>query len=230
MIKTFIFFDIETTGLIQGNEFPKITEFSFVAVTRDNISLVQNEVPRVLQTLTVPINPNRLIPHKVETLTDLNNKCLQNVSLFDHNIYNLITSFLDTLMKPICFVAHNGKAFDYPILMSELKCIDKYLAEDILCVDTLHLFKDYFTKGNHNQEADVLILDEHGKNININQKPCNFKLITIYEHLLKEPVTNSHDAQSDCINMLKCASCIKEYFVEWCDSNAEPLLKMKKNT
>ncbi|XP_014601303.1 PREDICTED: three prime repair exonuclease 2 isoform X1 [Polistes canadensis] len=230
MIQTFIFFDIETTGFIQRNEFPKITEFSFVAVTRDNICLVKNEVPRVLQTLTVPINPNRFIPHKIEILTDLNNKCLQNVSLFDHNIYNLITSFLDTLMKPICFVAHNGKEFDYPILLSELEYIDKYLAEDILCADTLHLFKDYFTKCSHNQEeVDISMVEKHMENININQKPPNFKLITIYEHLLKVPVTKNHDSHSDCINMLKCVSCIKEYFVEWCDSNAEPLFKMKKN-
>ncbi|KAI4497867.1 hypothetical protein M0802_006983 [Mischocyttarus mexicanus] len=229
MIKTFIFFDIETTGFIQRNEFPKITEFSFVAVTRDNICLVKNKIPRVLQTLTVPINPNRLIPHNVETLTDLNNKCLQSVPLFDHKIHNLITSFLDTLMKPICFVAHNGKAFDFPILLFELKCIDKDLPEDILCADTLHLFKDYFKKDNNNQEIDISMMKDRMENINLNQKPSNFKLITIYEHLLKVPPENNHDAQSDCINMLKCASCIKEYFVEWCDSNAEPLLKMKKN-
>lgn len=126
-------------------------------------------------------------------------------------------------------MAHNGKKFDYPILLSELKNIDKYLAEDILCADTYHLFKDYFTKGSHNQEVDISMVGKHVENISINQKPPNFKLITIYEHLLKVPVTNSHDAQSDCINMLKCVSCIKEYFVEWCDSNAEPLLKMKIN-
>lgn len=69
MIKTFIFFDIETTGLIKSNEMPKITEFSFVAVTRDNICLNKNKIPRVLQTLTVPVNPNIPIPQHVEILT-----------------------------------------------------------------------------------------------------------------------------------------------------------------
>lgn len=37
----------------------------------------------------------------------------------------MINSFLDTLMKPICFVAHNGNKFDYPIFLWELKCLDK---------------------------------------------------------------------------------------------------------
>ncbi|XP_043671864.1 three prime repair exonuclease 2 isoform X1 [Vespula pensylvanica] len=227
MIKTFVFFDIETTGLIEGNKMPRITEFSFVAVTRDNICLDKNKIPRVLQTLTVPVNPNKPIPQYVEILTKLNNESLQNVSSFDHKIYNMINSFLDTLMKPICFVAHNGNKFDYPIFLWELKCLDKDLAEDILCADTLLLFKDYFTNVNYMQDTEILNMEKHVEKVNILQKPNNFKLITIYEHLLKTPAKNNHVAQDDCINMLHCANHIAKYFIEWCDKNALPLCKMK---
>ncbi|KAK2575428.1 hypothetical protein KPH14_008337 [Odynerus spinipes] len=245
---------------------PRIIELSFVAVTRDNICLEKNEIPRVLQTLTVPVNPNTTIPLEVENLTELKNECLQNVSSFNDKIYNLINNFLDTLMVPICFVAHNGYRFDYPIFLWELKCLHKDLASSILCVDTLSLFKDFFMNtdktiiqdskainilnspiSSKNENLETSLVEEETRkdqtkqrefNIEVlsnrkenhtYQRPINFKLTTIYEHLLNVPAEKAHTAQGDCINMLRCANHIGEFFLEWCDHHAVPLIEKRKN-
>lgn len=70
-------------------------------------------------------------------------------------------------------------------------------------------------------------MEKHPEEVNILRKPNNFKLITIYEHLLKVPAKNNHIAQGDCINMLHCANHIAEYFLKWCDKNALPLYRIK---
>lgn len=46
---------------------------------------------------------------------------------FESGVYELIKLFLHRLTPPICFVAHNGDAFDYPILLSELNCNNKVI-------------------------------------------------------------------------------------------------------
>lgn len=56
-IETFIFFDIEATGLL-GCDPPKITELAFVACSRENLlEATKNEIPRVTSKLLMPVNP-----------------------------------------------------------------------------------------------------------------------------------------------------------------------------
>lgn len=62
-INTFVFFDIETTG-IPGHESPptKITELAFIACSRQHLlATVKNELPRVLQKILLPIQPLKCI-------------------------------------------------------------------------------------------------------------------------------------------------------------------------
>lgn len=44
--------------------------------------------------------------------------------------------------KPICFVAHNGNRFDFPILRTEIEKTGNCLPDDILCVDSLVAFRN----------------------------------------------------------------------------------------
>lgn len=247
MIQTFVFFDIETTGLIKKGKMPKIIELSFVAVTRDNICPGKKEVPRVLQTLTVPLNPNMTISGEIENLTEFKNECLRNASLFNDKIFSLINNFLDTLMIPICFVAHNGYRFDYPIFLWELQCLNKDLDWNILCVDTLPFFKEFFQNNNKSVIKNSKTLNtsnssvdskDESLNTSLSEKeththqtvekergPKNFKLGTIHDHLLNIPPEKVHTAQGDCINMLRCVNYLGEYFLKWCGHNAKPLIE-----
>lgn len=69
-IQTFIFFDLETTGLIQEKIMPRITEIALVAVTRASIcNSNKASLPRVLHKLILPINPQKIIPPNVEYMT-----------------------------------------------------------------------------------------------------------------------------------------------------------------
>lgn len=69
-IQTFIFFDLETTGLIQEKIMPRITEIALIAVARESIcNSNKSSLPRVLHKLVLPINPQKIIPAKVECIT-----------------------------------------------------------------------------------------------------------------------------------------------------------------
>ncbi|XP_076170456.1 uncharacterized protein LOC143148229 [Ptiloglossa arizonensis] len=159
MIQTFIFFDLETTGLIGKSIMPKITELSLIAVSRSTICNTMKSLPRVLHKLVLPIHPCRQIPKHIKMLTDLSDENLEDVQSFNCKTYDLVVNFIDRLKAPICFVAYNGNNFDYPIFLSELKNINKVLREDILSIDMLHLIKDFFAikKNSKGQASDAQV-------------------------------------------------------------------------
>lgn len=147
-IQTFIFFDLETTGLISGNQIPRITEIALVAVARKSIKSNDSKtsLPRVLHKLVLPINPQKVIPANVQHMTKLYNDEMMLLQPFECEVYELIMCFLQRLIPPICFVAHNGNRFDYPIFLQELERINKTFDNKILCIDTWKMFQDYFKK------------------------------------------------------------------------------------
>ncbi|KAG5307689.1 TREX2 exonuclease, partial [Acromyrmex insinuator] len=148
-IQTFVFFDLETTGLIQENVMPRITEIALVAVSTESIrNGNKNCLPRVLHKLVLPVNPQKVIPVQVQHMTKLYNEDMQVLQPFKSELYELIIYFLQRLTPPICFAAHNGNKFDYPIFLEELKRINKILSDEILCIDTWKMFDDFFKKRN----------------------------------------------------------------------------------
>ncbi|XP_046734844.1 three prime repair exonuclease 2 [Diprion similis] len=151
-IQTFVFFDLETTGLIHGSSMPKITEISLVATSRDSLFSRDHRLPRVLHKLLIPVQPMRLIPLIVSEKTGLYNDLLEHEKPFDHHTFDLLNSFISRLHPPMCFVAHNGKRFDYPIILSELNRIGRTLPENILCIDSLDAFRHFFRHG-HSDES-----------------------------------------------------------------------------
>jgi len=52
---------------------------------------------------------------------------MQVLQPFKSELYELIIYFLQRLTPPICFAAHNGNKFDYPIFLEELKHINKVI-------------------------------------------------------------------------------------------------------
>ena len=163
-IQTFVFFDIEATGLKSTTPKPRITEMSFVAINakdfvwtgttlrkfsenqscssmsiQRSIELIQ---PRVINKLTVCINPLKMIMPNVSDLTGLDNYNLESTKPFSKETAELITQFLTVLPQPVCLVAHNGIMYDYPLLNAEISrldlgnsCLDTL--NNILCVDSL---------------------------------------------------------------------------------------------
>lgn len=150
-METFVFIDLETTGLINKNApMPKITEMAMVAVSRRSLLECNGTEPRVKYKLVLPINPKFTISSTVENITGLSNKNLQQFNSFTPTTVSLLNNFLMELKTPICLVAHNGNRFDYPILLSELRQVSKQrFSDNIYAVDSLLFFKYYFEKQNN---------------------------------------------------------------------------------
>ncbi|XP_018574679.1 three-prime repair exonuclease 1 isoform X2 [Anoplophora glabripennis] len=148
-IKTFVFLDIETTGLPRmENNKTKITELCMVAVEASHIQL--GVFPRVQNKLNVCFNPWKLISTESEKMTGLSNPILEHQSKFSSDTINTINCFLNHNQKPLCFVAHNGTYFDYPILQREVEKSGNSLIDDIVCIDSLHMFRQL-----HYEEENV---------------------------------------------------------------------------
>lgn len=140
-IETFVFFDIETTGLPwQEKNQTKIIEISFVAVQRqDIVGCHIGSIPKV-EKLTFILNPQRSINRTVSAMTGLKSASVKNAPTFKEK-FESINTFLKKLTQPTCLVAHNGNLFDFKILLAECNDICMSLPRDLLCIDSLVAFR-----------------------------------------------------------------------------------------
>ncbi|KAJ8954612.1 hypothetical protein NQ318_003146 [Aromia moschata] len=153
-IRTFIFLDIETTGLpFDENNTTKITELCLVAVQATHIRL--GVFPRVQNKLNFCFNPWKLISAEAEKITGLSNSLLEHQSKFSADTVESINSFLNLNRKPICLVAHNADNFDYPILRAVINKTGKSLIDGILCVDSIKGFRELYFQECNTEESEV---------------------------------------------------------------------------
>ena len=172
-IKTFVYFDLEATGLKSSGR-PRVCEISFIAVdTSDVLDLHEpllnsisdktNEVetcsPRIVNKLTLCVYPMATIVPLVSSMTGLNNYNLTGQSKFDKNIGNLLNTFLSCLPSPVCLVAHNGSQYDFPLLKAEMEKAGTMLGSEILCVDS-YLGIRSILKNNQQIESELKAVAE----------------------------------------------------------------------
>ncbi|VEN45237.1 unnamed protein product [Callosobruchus maculatus] len=140
-IKTFIFFDTETTGLpCYENNKTRIIELSLVAVQSNHLKLGVH--PRVQNKLSLCFNPWKLISAEAEKMTGLSNFKLEEQQKFSEATVKMINTFIEHNIPPVCLVAHNGNRFDFPILRKEINNANVPLVEDVYCIDSLTMFRD----------------------------------------------------------------------------------------
>ncbi|XP_058985860.1 three prime repair exonuclease 2-like isoform X2 [Musca domestica] len=142
IIKTIAVIDLETNGLPwqQGNTCA-ITELSIYAFAAtclsghkeesllreldDDLQIVEKiqppMLPRVLHKITLMINPNKEIHPEAAKISE-------------------------RLPAPVCFVAHNGWSFDYPVIRYVLQTIDKSMPSSIFCIDSFKAFREFDEK------------------------------------------------------------------------------------
>lgn len=136
-VKTVVFFDTETNCLDK----PRITEICLMSVQREEL-LTTVGTPRVVNKVTLCINPQRCMDSEACKITGLYNDSLENQSPFDVTVAETLINFLSRLPPPVCLLAHNGNKFDFPLLLKELGEAGKGLSPEILCADSLIAFKD----------------------------------------------------------------------------------------
>ncbi|XP_063387789.1 uncharacterized protein LOC134673721 [Cydia fagiglandana] len=175
-IATYVFFDLETTGLphLEKNR-TKIIELCFVATSRKEIEKCgYGEIPAVSK-ITLVFNPQRPMQSKVVELTGFTNKLLEHAPTFKQKTKSLV-AFLEELEKPVCLVAHNGNIFDYKLLLTEFNEAGETLPRDLLCVDSIIGFRkllkgttiDYKTLEAMPQGVEELITDDEDEWPDIN--------------------------------------------------------------
>lgn len=59
------------------------------------------------------------------------------------------------------------------------------------------------------------------------ERPDNLKLATIYKYMFGKNFPQQHSAEADCLAMIYCVTNIVDFFLEWSDNNAIPLVSCK---
>jgi DNA polymerase III epsilon subunit-like protein len=162
-IKTLVYFDLEATGLKSSGR-PRISELSFVAIDAQEINIVNKKLsekvknitchedvllletllPRVLNKLTICVYPMATIMPEVSSITGLDNYNLTGQDKFEKSTGDLLNAFLSRLPFPVCLVAHNGNAYDFPLLRAELVKAGVEFGPNIFCVDSYVGIKEIF--------------------------------------------------------------------------------------
>ncbi|VUZ57708.1 unnamed protein product [Hymenolepis diminuta] len=218
---TFVFFDTETTGLLREDFHPRITELSMVAVNRVDL-LNGVKTPRVQNKISLCFNPLSEFHPVAAKISGLNIRNLQTLELF-----------IRRLNPPICIIAQNGYRFDFPLLQAELLRV-KYHSFDFLdckenpvyCSDSLDLFKEFDDKlipqntdESIDRSADESLIEKfpHGR----------FSLSALSQRVFGSIHVNAHNAEADCIAVIKLIQVLGDSALSWLDSNYRKLSDIK---
>ncbi|XP_075042172.1 three prime repair exonuclease 2-like [Mixophyes fleayi] len=147
LVKTFIFLDLEGTGLTEYN--PKITELALVAVHESSLknpdrdASGQLQLPRVQDKICLCVNPDKALTESALKLTNLSCEKLSGCEKpkFDSSLFTIINEFITRQAQPVCLVAHNGFHYDFPLLKTELLKIQRDLSSSILCLDSIQALR-----------------------------------------------------------------------------------------
>ncbi|XP_059061280.1 three-prime repair exonuclease 1-like [Achroia grisella] len=206
-IKTFVFVDLETTGLPREElNKTKITEISMVAVLKEHIlDTRKGSMPRVQNKLTLCLNPGRMVSMISTEITKLSNDLLEYQPYFDNEVYNILNKFLNILPKPVCMVAHNGYNFDFPIIKNHLDKLRVQFSDELYCADTFHFFYDMdnplVDANSLNSDTINTSVCENLQNLNTEddnerKKTCN----NMSQEVLSEPNGINAGCSSDYVN------------------------------
>jgi len=195
---TFIFLDLETTGLRKPVE---ITELSLIAVERAHVinSSKTKMVPRLLDKLTTCVRPTKEIESQASMVTCISNEDLERKKEFDIELGGTVKSFIMRQQQPACLVAHNGDNFDFKILVSHLDAVGITLPETVYATDSLKAFRKQHKEAkneSHNGETT----EQTG-----NGKPKRFScsLKNLYNTFVGGEFENAHSAEGDALALLK---------------------------
>ncbi|XP_042303411.1 three-prime repair exonuclease 1 [Sceloporus undulatus] len=220
-IETFVFMDLEATGLPPYR--PKIAEMCLFAVTRHALENPQYSnshpkpiplIPRLADKLCICINPDKPFTPMANSITGLSNKMFsQNrKQSFNVHIWQMMIAFFNRQHPPICLVAHYGDGYDFPLLKAELSALGLPGLDGIYCADTLEALKALDRKNNrlHQLMYEPMQYD----------KKTKYGLSDLYFEFYKTYPLNSHSAEGDVITLISVFQQRARDLLCWMDSNA----------
>lgn len=237
-LSTLVLFDVETTGLPSANFNPEITELCMLACSRFSLENATDE-PRVENKLTLCFNPTRTISSIASKISGLNSDNLFHQKDFDASAVDLIQLFLNRLDSPVCFIAHNGLRFDFPLLRAQIMSVKgkDYNLNDstnapIICTDTLPLFREFASHltGVNSDDSGFISTDDqlstpvsisHSSPIKLptTTNKHSFHLGDIHERVFGEKHKHAHSAEGDCRAMLRLIQYLGPPAIDWLQSH-----------
>ncbi|KAG8178827.1 hypothetical protein JTE90_015380 [Oedothorax gibbosus] len=216
-IATYVFFDLETTGL--GHEIGKpnvqITEISMIAMKRkefENSSSTELKDIRIIQKISLCTRPRSSVSWGAAKVTGLNDSNLYDQEPFDQNAASAIIAFLNHLPKPVCILAHNGATYDYPLFKAELNRLSINLSSDILIADTLKAFR----------ELGVPVFPPERKvpkSVKYGARGISYALDNLHLYFFGKKPVGGHSSEGDCIALAKVCQSMKDLMLPWIDEN-----------
>ncbi|XP_061469963.1 three prime repair exonuclease 2 [Rhineura floridana] len=201
--QTFVFLDIETTGL--PHDRPRMAELCLFAVHRHSLqpSLLgwsnAPRLPRIIDKLTLCIDPKKPFTLEAGEITGLSNQNLMENCKPDFNsaLVEALRGFLQRQAGPICLVAHNGLGFDFPLLRAELWQVETDLPPSTGCLDTLPALKEL------ERSASM-----------------SYRLGALYRHFYGREPTGGHSAEGDVLTLLLVFLAKAPELMTWAALNA----------
>ena len=153
-VNTFIFLDLETTGFRPC----KISEICLCAV---KVTAIDSESPSIdsdVEKLLLVVDPVKQIRGMAQKITKLSNAWIKdcNKPVIDKRIKTLVSKFLKKQEKPLCFIAHNGTRFDFPVLRDEF-CKDEnsHMFLNVSCVDSIKGFRQVVNRKSYSLSSFI---------------------------------------------------------------------------
>lgn len=209
--KTFVFLDLEATGLPSVD--PEIAELSLFAVHRSSLEDPKCDEsgsplpPRVMDKLTLCMSPKCPFTAKASEITGLSREGLGRCGKagFDGTVVRTLQAFLSRQEGPVCLVAHNGFNYDFPLLCTELRRLGAHLPQDTICLDTLVALQDLDRAHSHGTRA------QGGKSYSLGSLFCRY--------FQAEP-SAAHSAEGDVHTLLMVFLHRAAELLAWADEQA----------
>ncbi|XP_030062043.1 three-prime repair exonuclease 1 [Microcaecilia unicolor] len=224
--QTYVFMDLEATGLPFSR--PRIAELCLIAVSRHALENTEYSntfrsvpvFPRVVDKLSLCVNPQKPFTPVASTITGLSNDLLNTNSrqCFNIHIIHMLEAFLKRQPAPMCFVAHNGYNYDFPLLKAELNGIGFSVLNDVYCADSLAAMKALDKANNHFYQFA-------GQQSISGRK--TYSLEGLYLKFFKENPADSHTAEGDTIALIAIFQWRAKDLISWMDLNAKQFDEIK---
>ncbi|CAI5795949.1 three prime repair exonuclease 2 [Podarcis lilfordi] len=200
--QTFVFLDLETTGL--PHDRPRLAELCLFAVHRRSLQCSPlpgtPQLPRIIDKLTLCVDPQKPFTLEAERITGLSNQNLKENRKADFNsgVVDILKGFLCRQMGPVCLVAHNGLGFDFPLLRAELWRVGTDLPPSTGCLDTLPALKE------------------------LERSPgMSYQLGALFRHFYGREPVRAHSAEGDVATLLLVFLAKAPELMTWAARNAQ---------
>ncbi|XP_022830289.1 three-prime repair exonuclease 1-like [Spodoptera litura] len=232
-IATYVFIDLQSSGLPVNSRIVEITELAMVAVKRTHfLNTDPDELPRVQYKLHKCFSTERSMCKKSVSMTGLKPNLLKDEPVFDERACEVINSFINCLEKPVCLIGHNALKFHLQLLKYHLKTLKFELSDEdnILCSDSLYAFFDVLQADDIRKYTNdslkkpltkpmlfwKLYREQFYRTIGMKR---SYQLGALYNEIVGEPYLESNWAENNCIKIMSIALTIKEDFEKWIANN-----------